>query len=71
MNQEFSELIDQLESEVSRLRKEVVRLRQENAKLSSATAGPLNGLDELDKHALRHQVIEHIRKIDHILGESA
>ncbi len=73
MNQDFSELIDQLAVEVNRLRKEVARLRAENERLSSAQSGPglFDGLGDQDRHALRHQVIEHIRKIDHLLGEDA
>ncbi len=75
MNQEFAELIDQLALEVGRLRKEVARLRAENASLASASPSSsstdaFNGLNDQDRHALRHQVIEHIRKIDHLLGES-
>lgn len=76
MNQDFAELIDQLALEVGRLRKEVARLRAENASLASAapststSADVFNGLSDQDRHALRHQVIEHIRKIDHMLGES-
>lgn len=74
MNQDFAELIDQLAVEVGRLRKEVVRLRAENERLSKAAPasnGLFESLGDQDRHALRHQVIEHIRKIDHLLGEDA
>ena len=74
MNQDFAELIDQLAVEVGRLRKEVARLRAENERLSKAapsTNGLFEDLSYQDRHALRHQVIEHIRKIDHLLGEDA
>lgn len=76
MNQEFAGLIDQLALEVGRLRDEVARLRAENATRSSAsTSGTsrsdvFNEMNDQDRHTLRHQVIEHIRKIDHLLGES-
>lgn len=73
MNQEFAELIDNLAMEVNRLRKEVARLRAENERLSASPAknGLFDDISDQDKHALRHQVIEHIRKIDHLLGEDA
>jgi len=73
MNQDFAELIDQLALEVNRLRKEVARLRAENAQLSAtpASKGLFDEISDQDRHALRHQVIEHIRKIDHLLGEDA
>ena len=73
MNEDFSELIDQLAQEVGRLRKEVARLRAENERLSSTrpSLGLFDGMGDQDRHALRHQVIEHIRKIDHLLGEDA
>jgi cell division protein FtsB len=73
MNQDFAELIDQLALEVDRLRKEVARLRAENAQLSAtpASKGLFDEISDQDRHALRHQVIEHIRKIDHLLGEDA
>ncbi|MEN9839610.1 MAG: hypothetical protein RL177_1089 [Bacteroidota bacterium] len=73
MNQDFAELIDQLALEVNRLRKEVARLRVENAQLSASPAskGLFDEISDQDRHALRHQVIEHIRKIDHLLGEDA
>jgi hypothetical protein len=74
MNQDFAVLIDQLALEVGRLRKEVARLRAENERLSAAPAtsnGLFDGMGDQDRHALRHQVIEHIRKIDHLLGEDA
>lgn len=74
MNQDFAELIDQLSTEVGRLRAELTRLREENARLSHASTSPQGLFDELgdqEKHVLRHQVIEHIRKIDHLLGEQA
>lgn len=75
MNHEFAELIDQLVLEVGRLRNEVARLRSENNALSSASSKSevtdvFGGMSNQDRHALRHQVIEHIRKIDHMLGES-
>lgn len=73
MNHDFSELIDQLAAEVSRLRQEVARLRTENERLTSAPSQPglFDTLSDQDRHTLRHQVIEHIRKIDHLLGEDA
>ncbi len=73
MNQDFAELIDQLALEVDRLRKEVARLRAENAQLSAtpASKGWFDEISDQERHALRHQVIEHIRKIDHLLGEDA
>ena len=72
MNQDFAELIDQLALEVGRLRDEVARLRSENAKLfvMKPSNGAYDDMSDQDRHALRHQVIEHIRKIDHMLGES-
>jgi hypothetical protein len=74
MNQDFAELIDQLASEVGRLRKEVAHLRAENERLHAAptpSKGLFDDLSDQDRHVLRHQVIEHIRKIDHLLGEDA
>lgn len=73
MNQDFAELIDHLAIEVDRLRKEVARLRAENAQLSASPSskGLFDEISDQDRHALRHQVIEHIRKIDHLLGEDA
>lgn len=74
MNHEFASLIDQLAVEVDRLRKEVARLRDENARLSetaASTPGIFNDISDSDRRALRHQVIEHIRKIDQVLGDKA
>jgi hypothetical protein len=73
MNQDFAELIDQLALEVSRLRNEVARLRSQSAQLSAAPVikGLFDDLSDQDRHALRHQAIEHIRNIDRILGEDA